>query len=170
MGTKCGHIKVDWRKPGEASVFGYWECVYCEEEFIPRSVSDACYREMSRLEARVRELEELHEAAKSLRWHMTHHMGPHYRSAPSEQEEKHAARQKFFGALDALEENSDKKGTDLIAEERELEKENEELREYISWILHLNHGVSKDGKTPTHGEWDDCLEAGIKLLEKRKTK
>lgn len=45
-----------------------------------------------------------------------------------------------------------------------LEEENRRLREALGWLVHLNHGVSKDGGQPTMTEWEDAWEHAEQLL------
>ena len=48
-------------------------------------------------------IKELIGAAKAWRWHEDKWGGKYYTSAPTEQDEKHAARQRLIKAIDELE-------------------------------------------------------------------
>ena len=55
---------------------------------------------IARLE--IRKLEELREASKRWLWHQDKHGWPHYTSAPTELEDKNAAKRRLVAAIKAL--------------------------------------------------------------------
>ena len=52
----------------------------------------------------------------------------------------------------------------MLNEHAALKKENEGLRKWARWIMHLHHNIGKNGGPVSDDEWKECLEAYDSLM------